>query len=62
MKPLKTLVLKKDTLTELGTDELSAVVGALPTGLTSTTDPSAILHCDGTGLYLTLPLDGCIHP
>jgi hypothetical protein len=63
MKPLKTLALKKDTLTELGTDELSAVVGGLPTGLSVTTqDTSTLVLCDNTGYYLTLPLDGCIRP
>jgi hypothetical protein len=63
MKPLKKLALKKDTLAELGTDELRGVVGGIPTGLSVTTqDTSTLVLCNNTGYYLTIPIDGCIHP
>jgi hypothetical protein len=56
----KSLVLKKETLARLSGDDLRAVVGAFPTG-TGPGEPSQLIACNGTGLYLTLPLDGCIH-
>jgi hypothetical protein len=63
MKPLKKLALKKDTLSELGAGELRGVVGGIPTGLSVTTqDTSTLVLCNNTGYYLTIPLDGCIHP
>lgn len=50
---MKRLTLKKDSLAELTTDELTVVVGgAIPT----------IVKCDDllTGLYPTLPVMGCV--
>lgn len=51
---MRRLSLKKDTLTELSSDELSAVAGGseIPT----------IDRCDTllTGMYPTLPVRGCL--
>ena len=51
----RTLTLKKDTLHELTSDELTGVVGAGPAVPT-------IRRCDDllTGMYPTLPVMGCI--
>ena len=50
--PRRTLVLRKETLTELGTEALSAVVGAGSNGcVTYTVAPTG---CDCTGIWPSL--------
>lgn len=53
---MRRLALKKDTLTELTTDDLSAVVGG---DITTLLLPS-LQHCPLTGAYLTLPVIYCL--
>jgi hypothetical protein len=48
------LVLRKDTLTELGSDELSGVAGGSHTCVTYTVVPSG---CNCTGMYPSLNID-----
>ena len=50
MKPTKKLVLKKETLAELTTDELQSVVAGAATG------PSGCHRCP------TLPVEDCLSP
>lgn len=54
------LTLKKDTLHELGTDELAAVAG----GSGKLCNVQTLYSCDTllTGMYPTLPLLTCIDP
>jgi hypothetical protein len=61
MAARRTLSLKKETLAQLGPDDLRAVNGAFPTG-TSTWAVPTVYQCplDGTGYYLTVPVTGCV--
>lgn len=57
MAPLKTLVLRNETLTELATDELLAVVGGVPP---QPTPPAYTPTFRCTGVYPTLPVQYCL--
>jgi hypothetical protein len=63
----RTLSLKKETLAELSQDELRAVNGGfptttwvLPTGGTTEVPTYDVCPSKGTGLYLSIPLKGCL--
>lgn len=57
MQPLKKLALRKETLTELGTDDLLAIVGGEPP---QPTPPIYTPTTKCTGVYPTLPVTYCI--
>jgi hypothetical protein len=55
-EPVRRLTLHKDTLTELSTGDLSAVVGG---DITTVLLPS-LQHCPVSGAYPTLPVIYCV--
>ncbi|MDQ1713833.1 MAG: hypothetical protein QOE45_3283 [Frankiaceae bacterium] len=58
----RTLALKKETLTELGPDDLRAVNGGFPTTTWILPEIPTYDVCtsNNTGLYLSIPLKGCL--